>query len=135
MTAILMCLQEMPVVDKNIGTKFPLRTIFIRDALEHFHCYVQPRSTWRGASVYMHHRKRSSFFAHVGDSFHSMAKYTGTRSLVRACLRKFDSVLRTEREGGQCPAFRRSRRAARTCPCARVASGATDNPAPHAKTP
>jgi hypothetical protein len=48
MTAILMCLQKMSLVDKNVGTKFPLRTIFIRDAdpgfLEHFHCYVQPRS-------------------------------------------------------------------------------------------
>ena len=61
MTPILMCLQKIPFIDKNIGTKFPLRTIFIRDALEHFHCYVQPRSTRRGASVYMHHRKRSSF--------------------------------------------------------------------------
>ena len=54
MTAILMCLQEMLIVDKNIGTKFPLRTIFIRDAdpgfLEHCHCYVKARSAWRGFS-------------------------------------------------------------------------------------
>ena len=36
MTAILMCLQKMLIVDKNIVTKFSLRTIFIRDADSRF---------------------------------------------------------------------------------------------------
>jgi hypothetical protein len=36
MTAILMCLQEMPTIDKNIGTKFHFVRIFIRDACQAF---------------------------------------------------------------------------------------------------
>jgi hypothetical protein len=56
MTAILMCLQEMPPVDKNTGTKLPLRTI------------LQP------------------FRARINGSFHNAAAYAGTtRSSILVC--------------------------------------------------